>query len=347
MTHLDRRSLLTLLSAPALWPGLARALPLNIVPLTKGQTRSVKVAVGGIADITHLAVWYAKFGGYFDALNADGIYVEVVPFPGGSEWLLALTSGQVQMAHGYFENGIRARNQGRDIVLIDNILPSPVFKVVVRSDLADKVHTPADAKGLSWGITSFGSATHVVSMRVASHFNVAPASVHWTSIGGTAGYLPSIREKRVDILTTSIKDAAQLVAEGSGKLLQDVTSPQSVSEIYGHPYLGPGMLASEAYCEQEPFIVLKVLGAVRKAIAATRVTPPADIAAKLPAEFQSGPVAEAVGQIAQAFAKDGTVPLDAAAAMVRDMSDLKVGRGAVEPAATFDNRFIEAVNAGS
>ena len=345
--RLDRRSLLTMLPAATLLPALARAQALTFTPLPKGQTRSVKVAVGGIADVTHLAVWYAKFGGFFDALKTDGIDVEVVPFGGGSEWLLALTSGQVQMAHGYFENGVRARSQGRDVVLIDNILPSPVFKVVVRADFADKVHSPADAKGLSWGITSFGSASHVVSLRVASHFNVPPASIHWTSIGGTAGYLPSIREKRVDILTTSIKDAAQLEEEGSGKLLQDVTSQQSVAEIYGHPYLGPGMLASHAYCEREPFAVMKVLGAVRKAIAAARTTPPATVAASLPAEFQGGPVAEAVGQICQAFAKDGTVPLDAATAMVRDMSDLKLGRGGIEPADTFDNRFIEAVNAGS
>ena len=53
-----------------------------------------------------------------------GIDVEVVPFGGGSEWLLALTSGQVDMAHGYFENAVRARSQGRDIILIDNILPT-------------------------------------------------------------------------------------------------------------------------------------------------------------------------------------------------------------------------------
>jgi NitT/TauT family transport system substrate-binding protein len=347
MTRFDRRAFLGMAPAAALLPASLRAQTLNPTPLAKGETRSVKVAVGGIADITHLAVWYAKFGGFFDALKADGIDVEVVPFGGGSEWLLALTSGQVQMAHGYFENGVRARSQGRDIVLIDNILPSPVFKAVIRADLADQIRSPADAKGHSWGITSFGSASHVVSMRVVSHFNVAPASVRWTGIGGTAGYLPSIREKRVDILTTSIKDAALLIEEGSGKLLQDITSAQSVAEIYGHPYIGPGMLASHAYCDKDPYVVMKVLGAVRKAIAAARSTPAADVAAKLPAEFQSGPVAEAVGQIAQTFAKDGTVQLDAATAMVRDMSDLKLGRGGIEPADTFDNRFIQAVNAGS
>ena len=329
-----------------LLPGLARAQALNPPPLAKGQTRSVKVAVGGVVDITHLAVWYSKFGGYFDALRSAGIDVEVVPFGGGSEWLLALTSGQVHMAHGYFENGVRARSQGRDVVLIDNILPSPVFKIVVRADLADKIRSPADTKGLSWGITSFGSASHVVSMRVATHFNVPAASVRWTGIGGTSGYLPSIREKRVDVLTTSIKDAALLEQEGSAKLLQDVTSQNSVADIYGHSYLGPGMLTSRAYCEQEPFVVLKVLGAVRKAIAGVRSTPPAEVASKLPAEFQGGPVAEAIGQISQAFTADGTVSLDAATSMVRDMSDLKLGRGGIEPADTFDNRFIQAVNAG-
>jgi NitT/TauT family transport system substrate-binding protein len=347
MKNIDRRTLLALLPAAMALPGSARAEAFNPPPLPKGETRSVKVAVGGIADVTHLAVWYAKFGGYFDALKADGIDVEVVPFGGGSEWLLALTSGQVQMAHGYYENGVRARSQGRDVVLIDNILPTPAFQVVVRSDIADKVRSVADVAGLSWGFTSFGSASHVVSLRVANHFGVPQSAVHWTSIGGTAGYLPSIREKRIDVLTASLMATSQLIQEGSGKLLQDVTSQASVAEIYGHPYLGPGMLTSRALCDKEPFVVLKVVSAVRKAIAAARTTPAAEIARKLPAEFQVDSLVMATEATAKAFAPDGVISIEAATAMIKDMSDLKLGRGGIEPADTFDNRFIQAVNAGA
>jgi NitT/TauT family transport system substrate-binding protein len=343
---LRRRTLLSLLPA-GLIASPARAEDFHPKPLPSGQTRTVKLAVGGVADVTHLAVWYAKYAGYFDALKADGITVEVTPFGGGSEWLLALASGQVNMAHGYFENAVRARSQGRDMVLIDNILPTPAFLVVIRADLADKVRTVKDVKGLSWGFTSFGSASHVVSLRVAKFYGLEPSDVKWLGVGGSTGFLPALREKRVDIITASVMTGTQLIQEGTGKLLQDVASEKAVEQIYGHPYLGPGMLTSHAYCEQEPFVVLKVVSAVRKAITAVQSTPPAEIAKKLPAEFQVDSLVGAIDITAKAFAPDGEIPESTVVAMIRDMSDLKMGKGGVEPADMFDNRFIHAVKAGA
>jgi NitT/TauT family transport system substrate-binding protein len=343
---LRRRTLLGALPAGMIVRG-ARAEDFHPSPLPKGETRTVKLAVGGVADVTHIAVWYAKYAGYFDALRADGITVEVVPFGGGSEWLLALASGQVQMAHGYFENGVRARSQGRDVVLIDNILPTPMFLVVVRADLADTVKSVKDVKGLSWGFTSFGSASHVVSLRVAKYYGVEASSVKFLGVGGSTGFLPAIREKRVDILTASVMTATQLIQEGSAKLLQDVTSAKAVAEIYGHPYLGPGLLTSRAYCDQEPFVVLKITSAIRKAIAAVRATPAEEVARKLPAEFQVDSLVSTIDLTAKAFATDGEIPLSTALAMIQDMSDLKIGKGGVEPADTIDNRFIRAVQAAA
>lgn len=341
-----RRTLLSLLPA-GLAAHAAQAQDFHPSPLPKGETRTVKLAVGGVADVTHLAVWYAKYAGYFDALKADGITVEVVPFGGGSEWLLALASGQVDMAHGYFENAVRARSQGRDVVLIDNILPTPMFLIVVRADLAGTVKSVKDVKGLSWGFTSFGSASHVVSLRVAKFYGVEPAAVKWLGVGGSTGFLPAIREKRVDVLTASVMTGTQLIQEGSATLLQDVASAKAVEQIYGHPYLGPGLLTSHAFCEKEPFVVLKVTGAIQKAIAAVRATPAPVVATKLPAEFQVDSLVGAIDVTSKAFALNGEIPLSTAVAMISDMSDLKMGKGGVDPAETIDNRFIRAVQAGA
>lgn len=343
---LRRRTLLSLLPA-GLIARHALAQDFHPAPLPAGQTRTVRLAVGGVADVTHLAVWYAKYAGYFDALKADGITVEVTPFGGGSEWLLALASGRVDMAHGYFENAVRAHSQGRDVVLIDNILPTPVFLVVVRKDLANTVKSVKDVKGLSWGFTSFGSASHVVSLRVAKYFGVEQSAVKWLGVGGSTGFLPAMREKRVDVLTTSVMTGTQLIQEGSAVLLQDVTSEKAVDQIYGHPYLGPGMLTSHAYCEQEPFVVLKITAAVRKAIKTVRATPPETVAKILPAEFQVDSLVGAIDLTAKAFAPDGEIPLSTVVAMIKDMTDLKLGKGGIEPADMIDNRFIHAVQAGA
>lgn len=344
----DRRALLGLLPAALLASrGFAQSPGFHPAPLPKGQTRTLKLAVGGIADVPHLAVWYAKYNGYFDELKADGINVDVVAFGGGSEWLLALTSGQVNMAHGYYENGVRARSQGRDVILIDNILPTPGFLILLRKGLADKVKTVADARGLTWGITSLGSATHAVSLRVIKSFGLDAKDVRFISVGGNTGYIPSIREARVDILTASFNAANLLLKEGSATLLLDMDSAAAVEKIYHHPYMGPGLLTSHAYVEQEPYVTLRVVGAIRKSIAALKKAKPADVARVLPAEFQTPTLEDGIADTVAAFTADGIVSLEAATAMIADMSDIKLGKGGIDPSDTFDNRFVQAVKQGA
>ncbi len=343
----NRRALLGLLPAAVLAKhGFAQNAGFRPTPLPKGQTRTVKLAVGGIADVPHLAVWYAKYSGLFDELKADGINVEVVAFGGGSEWLLALTSGKIDMAHGYYENGVRARSQGRDVILIDNIMATPGFLVVLRKGLSDKVKSVADTKGLAWGISSLGSGTHAVSLRVIKSFGLDAKDVRFVSVGGTTGYIPSIREGRVDVLTASFSAASTLIKEGSGTLLLDVDQAAAVEKIYHHPYMGPGILTSRAYAEQEPYVTLRVVAAVRKSIAILKHTKPADVAKILPPEFHSDTLEDGIADSISNFTADGVISLDAATAMIGDMSDIKLGKGGVEPADTFDNRFVLAVKQG-
>ncbi len=340
-----RRALIGMLPATLL-NRAAFADEFHPVPLPVGETRTVRLAVGGVADITHVAVWYAKYAGLFDALKPLGVDVEVVPFGGGSDWLLALTSGRVDLAHGYYENGVRARSQGRDVILLDNMVATPGLMIVVRADLADRVHTVKDTSGLIWGVTSFGSATHAVALRVTKFYGILQTAVKWVGVGGTTGLLPSIREKRVDVLCSTLIAAIQLVREGSAKLLVDLVPEQSVTEIYGHPYLGLGLLGSKAYCDKEPFATFQVAKAIRAAIVKLKTTPAEEVAKLLPAEFQAGSLVDTIRVTAGAFAPDGEVSLAAATAMITEMADLKLGRG-IEPADTFDNRFIRAIKAGA
>ncbi len=148
--RLARRAVLAMVPA-ALMASAAQAADYRPVPLPAGERRTVRLAVGGVADITHLAVWYARYAGIFDTLKPLGIDVEIVPFSAGSDWLLALTSGRVDLAHGYYENGVRARSQGRDVILLDNIMATPGLIIVMRADLAGKVTSVKDTAGMTWG----------------------------------------------------------------------------------------------------------------------------------------------------------------------------------------------------
>jgi ABC-type nitrate/sulfonate/bicarbonate transport system substrate-binding protein len=324
--------------------GAVHAQSLDLKPLPKGETHTIKIGVGGVADTTHIAIWYAKYGGFLDKLKADGILVDVVPFGSGAEWLLAMTGGQVQMAHGYFENAVRAQSQGRDVITIFDVLPTPVFQVIVRKDLADKIKTLNDAAGAVWGFTAFGSASHVVSLRVAKQFGLEQSAVKWTPVGGTTGYLPSMREKRVDILTASVFAASQLIQEGDAVMRYDLADPAVVKEVYGQ-YLGPALLTSKEYLNKNMFVAYKVTEAIRDAIHAIHVKTPEEIGKVLPEQFQSSALTPSIAAMAKVLSEDGVTPIEAADKMISDMDDLKVSKGTLQGANIVDNRIAEALKA--
>jgi hypothetical protein len=107
------------------------------------------------------------------------------------------------------------------------------------------------------------------------------------------------------------------------------------------------MLTSKAFTDKEPYVTLRVASAIRKAITAMKATPADVVAKKLPAEFQNDALVGAVRATIDSFTTNGEIQLATATSMIADMSDLKMGRGGIEPADTFDNRFIRAVNAGA
>lgn len=322
--------------------GIALSQSLNLTPIPKSPVRTITFGVGGTEpDLGYLPMWVAKYGGFFDALKADGINVELVAFPGGAEAILALASGQVPLMYQSFENAIRARAQGRDVTAIfsSTIAPGPV--IVIRKDLADKVKSLSDTKGLRWGITSLGAATHAISMRLARYSGVDPAAIQWTPVGGMSGTVPALREKRIDVLAASITARNILVSEGLAVELFNPNPPDVTRKVFGHDYLGLTVLSSKKYTDENSYVVYKVLEAVRKATDKIRSSTGAEIIKILPTQFQSSTAVATIDEMSRNLNKDGFIEPQTAVKMAGDLDDLKMTRTSVDPTAAVDNRFVE------
>jgi NitT/TauT family transport system substrate-binding protein len=322
----------------------AFAQDLDLTPLAEGETVQVKIGVGGTASPTQLGIWIAQYGGFFEPLEEEGIQVELVPFGGGSDAMLALVGGQTDMSYQFLENAIRARAQGRDVHAIYNALPVPALGVTVRKELEDEIKSVADAKERRWGFTSFGSGSHVVSLRVATHHGLDPAYVSWTPVGGVRGYLPSMREDRVDLLTSGVEAANTLVQEGTAFMLVDLTDPETVQEIYGYPYISIALLTTEQFTDENPYVTFKIVEALDKAIDHIKSTPASEIAALLPAEFQGPALEMSIEQLAAAHSDTGLIDLEVVEKMIKDIEDLNVASAESFSAEDLvDNRFVEAL----
>lgn len=317
---------------------------LDLTPLPEGETVTVTIGVGGTASPTQLGVWIAEYGGYFDPLEAEGIDVKLVPFGGGSDAMLALVGGQTDMSYQFLENAIRARSQGRDVEAIYNALPVPALGVTVRKEIENEINSVEDIEGHRWGFTSFGSGSHVVSLRVATHYGVDPAYVSWTPVGGVRGYLPSMREGRVDVLTSGIEAANTLVQEGTASMLVDLTDPATVREVYGYDYISVALISKESFVEENPYATYKVTEALHKAIDHIKSMSASEIAAMLPEEFQGPALEMSIKELAAAHSDTGLVDVEVVQKMIADIEDLEVASAEDFSAEDLvDNRFVQAV----
>ncbi len=347
-TGLPRRRVLAAgfgFGAAGLMPRRGNAAAYVPKPLAKGETVSVILGVGGIdSEPAYLGVWLPLYGGYFDALKADGITVNVVPFPsGGADAILGLASGRTQINYQSAENAIRAQAQGRDATVIYNAMPTPGVFIMARRGLEARVKTVADVKGLRWGVTGFGASAHTVSLRAARYGGVDPAAISWISLGGLAGFMPSVREGRVDVFAATPSQRAAMLQDGLAYDLLDLFHRDTARKVYGHDYIGLGLLTLRSYSDQNPFVVYKVIEATHKAIAAGMQTPPEKLAAILPAQFQTPLLIPTIQTMLQGFGPDGYSDPADAANMIADLTTLKLISRPVDAASVVDNRFVEAL----
>lgn len=347
--NIQRRQFLTAAAGAAAFsvvgPRVASAQALDFAPIPKTPMQTITFGVGGTEpEFTYLPMWLAKYGGYFEALKADGINVELVSFPGGAEAILAVASGRVPLMYQSYENAIRARAQGRDVTMIysSTVAPGPV--IVVRKDLADKVRTPADTKGLRWGVTGLGASTHAISMRIASHFGVDPSTISWTPVGGMSGTMPALRDKRIDVLAASITARNILVREGVAVEIFNPNPREVARQLFGHDYLALSVLSTKAYCDANSYIVLRILEAVRKATDKIRTSSGAEILKMMPPMYDSPTSVASIEEMARNLSPDGHIDVDAAVKMVDDLKDLKLTRGKLDAAGGVDNRFVDEIN---
>src|SRR3546814_15505526 len=96
-----------------------------------------------------------------------------------------------------------------------------------------------------------------------------------------------MREDRVDVLTSGIEAANQLVQEGTANMLVDLTDPAAVKEVYGYPYISVALISTDSYTSENPYITYRIVDALNTAIDTIKHTPRAESAHLLPAEFQS------------------------------------------------------------
>lgn len=253
---------------------------LKLLTQQQENMESVKIASGGhIVHFLPLDIAVAK--GYF---QDEGLNPKITYVRGGTATAQALISGQVDFSLNSIDHAFKAAVKGKDnlrMIVLLNQLPGMVL--VANKKLHNEIRSIADLKGRPLGVTSKGSATHMVLASLLKKNGVNPKEVEIVSVGAST-FPPALENSQIAGGITLEPFASILVEQGKAFVLADLTSLSDTRRIFGGPYNQAGVLTRQDILDQNPALAQKVVKILKRALAWINASTPEEIAASLPQE---------------------------------------------------------------
>ena len=247
----------------------------------KHKLIEVKVASGG--HLTHFLPFdLANQLGYF---KEKGLKVNTFYLKGGSATAQALISGQADFSTNSIDHAFKSAAQGKSnlrMVVLMNQTPGMVL--VVSSKLKSKIKSISDLKGLSLGVTSKGSASHMVLAYLLYKNGVSPDSVTIFNAGAST-FSSALKHGKIDGGIALEPFASKMVEDGDAFVLQSLITKEETNKVFEGPYNLAGILTTKEYMENHSDAVEGFVTAIVKGLKYIQTHTPEEIAKVLPAEI--------------------------------------------------------------
>lgn len=238
----------------------------------------VKVASGG--HITHFLPFdLANQLGYFEK---EGLKLNITYVQGGTATAQALLSGQVDFSTNSIDHAFKSAVQGKDnlrMVVLMNQTPGMVL--LAGSKHKGRIKSISDLKGMSLGVTSKGSATHMVLAYLLSRNGVNPDSVTIFN-AGSATFAAALNKDEIQAGIALEPFASKMVEDGDAFILQSLISMEDTKMAFDGPYNQAGILTTQAYIDQNEETVQKFVNAIVRALHFIQEHTPEEIVQVLP-----------------------------------------------------------------
>lgn len=246
------------------------------------QPKLEKVTIASGGHIVHFMPFdLAVAKGFF---ADEGLDPKITQLKGGTATAQALLSGQVDFSLNSIDHAFKAAVQGKDnlrMVALLNRLPGMVL--VVDSRLRDKVKSIADLKGMAMGVTSKGSATHMVLASLLSKSGVKPADVNIVD-AGSATFPPALENRQIAGGIALEPFASILVEQGKAFVLADLNTLKGTDRFLGGLYNQAGIVTRQDVIDRQPGLVKKMVTVHLRALKWIQDHSPQEIADALPKE---------------------------------------------------------------
>lgn len=336
-------------SRGALLAGAAAATATFVAPtivMAAGPKEKLTVSVGSEHALVYLPWDIAKALGFFDE---QGLDVDIIYTKGGSESAQALVSGSVDYSGNAIDHAIAAAERGKSLVMISDFMDEPGVTFLVRPQDKAKYASFRDLKGKTVGVTSPGSATHVLGVWMAKQAGISRDDIKFVGVGGGATMPAALQGGQVDAAIGNDPFATQLIrANRAAPFLELFKTPDVRRAIGFSAYCFTGALTRADVIAKNPERTQKVINALVKAQKYMGTHSPQTIAKALGEDFRGGVGVEdwAAGftHSRPAYTQFGLVPLEGVKAVIVTNGYFLNTEPKVDPNKLFDNSFVRKAN---
>ena len=307
------------------------------------------LGVGGKQLLYYLPLTVAEKKGFF---KEQGLEVEINDFGGGAKSLQALVGGSVDVVTGAYEHTIRMQAKGQDIRAVVELGRFPGITIAVRKDLADKVKSAADFKGLKIGVTAPGSSTALTAQYAMVKAGLKATDAPIIGVGTGASAVAAIKQKQVDIISHLDPVTSKLEQDGDIVALIDTRTEAGTKALFGGSNPAAVLYLKNDFAEKNPVTTQKLVNALVKSLKWLETAKPEDVADLVPAEYHLGDkplYLAAVKNSQESYSRTGISTPEAMKSMYDALKllDPELATSNVDLKTTFIDTFAKKAAAGS
>jgi len=302
--------------------------------------------VGGIDKQIYLPYQLAQSLGFY---KKYGVNVELsTEQNGGVGAEDAMASGQVDFAGAWYIHTVDFQSKGKDVINVVQLSGAPGERIMCAT--GSGVHSPADFKGKTMGVTDLGSGTDELTQFLASKAGLTKKDYHTLAVGAGATAIAALQRHSADCVMTTQPTVGSLEAKKIAYSAVNLATADGASQVLGGDWPAAGLLARADWVKAHQAATQKVVDALVATMQWIHSHSAADIANKLPAQFVQNATISKDQYIAgldadkAQFLPDGIMPAGGPKVVFAMEKANGVDTSKVNVADTFTNEYAQAAN---
>jgi NitT/TauT family transport system substrate-binding protein len=234
--------------------------------------------------------------------------------------------------------------KGQDIRAVVEMLRFPTIVIAIRKDLAGKVKSAADFKGLKIGVTAPGSSTFITAVHAMAKAGLKATDASFIGVGGGASAVAAMKKGEIDAISHLDPVISRLEADGDVVTLIDTRTEAGTKALFGGSNPAACIYLKQDFIAANPNTTQAVVNAIYKALKWIEKATPEQIADAVPESYHLGDKALYIRAVKASKEAYSTTGLSTPEGMksVYDMLkalDKEMEGANVDVAKTFDSRF--------